>query len=189
LIYKGKLIQDSDLISIIEDNDFINVVLSKKQQKSHVIRVEEEEESSSGFESLREHGFDSDDIETLRSLFSLEIQNMVENTQRLEDETESEHRSRIENAWVRSNIRHFISNSRNSSGYDRVTDSNTEFLIGFALGFILGFVMMFWIADGSSSRSRRTGILVGVAANIGWGLLKTPVEIYDPIDPYVVVGG
>eukprot|EP00938_MAST-03A_sp_MAST-3A-sp1_P001297 g1297.t1 len=174
--------KDSEFISTIEDNDFINIAISKKQH--HAIRLEEDE--NEGFSILRRHGFDEDDIGTLRSLFSLEIQNMVNSTDRLEDETESEHRRRIEDAWVRNNIRHFTSSG--AGGERGRVDSNTDFLIGFALGFVLGFVMMFWIADGSSTRSRRTGILVGVAANVGWGLLKTPVEIYDPIDPYVVVG-
>ena len=178
--------KDTESISRIENNDFINVAISKKQHH-HTVRVEEDEiDEASGFSLLRRHGFDDDDIGTLRSLFSLEIQNMVNSTERFENETDSEHRRRIEDAWVRSNIRHFTSSGAGERG--RV-DTNTDFLIGFALGFVLGFVMMFWIADGSSTRSRRTGILVGVAANVGWGLLKTPVEIYDPIDPYVVVNG
>ena len=131
--------KDSESISTIEDNDFINIAISKKQQ------VEVGGRKNESIFNTSRHGFDEDDIGTLRSLFSLEIQNMVNSTERLEDETESEHRRRIEDAWVRNNIRHFTSSG--AGGERGRVDSNTDFLIGFALGFVLGFVMMFWIAD------------------------------------------
>ena len=108
--------KDTESISRIENNDFINVAISKKQHH-HTVRVEEDEiDEASGFSLLRRHGFDDDDIGTLRSLFSLEIQNMVNSTERFENETDSEHRRRIEDAWVRSNIRHFTSSGAGERG-------------------------------------------------------------------------
>ena len=178
LLHRGKSLQDEDkIVSIVKHLDYVLCALSpiKDASESSSAPIDEEidDPSDSGFRSLQRHGFDEDDIESLRSLFSLEVREASNRAPRIEGETDAQRRRRIERAWVREHVQRFVDATgrrARSGGGDELLGSRAEFAMGLALGLFLGMIMLFWAADSSIPRSRRMGIVCGVAANVGWGV-------------------
>lgn len=185
LIYKGKLLANDQVVStVVGDDDVVHYVLSPVIE--NVGDLEDPESGRTGargFDSLRDHGFSDDDIGALRSLFSLEIHNLVERTPRRPGESDVVRRRRIEDVWVQQHLRRFVETAETFGSSERGTSSigaNTDFFVGVMLGYFLGFLMMFWVGDSGISSRRRNGIIVGVGIHIFWTLSHP-----SPVDPFL----
>jgi len=90
---------------------------------------------------------------------------------------------------------HFMMSSAAAHTHPSVVGSNGELVIGFLLGFILGFISLLWLYNTHTSRKQRLGILLGLLANIGMGMIQwseegqnTPPTL-DPISQIADGGG
>eukprot|EP00939_MAST-03C_sp_MAST-3C-sp1_P001996 g1996.t1 len=108
---------------------------------------------------------------------------MEERSPRVEGESQTQRRRRMERLWVETHIRRLLAASpnENSTGIASFRSNRSELMLGAVLGFILGFIVMFWAADGSIPRHRRFGMVVGVAVNVGWGVLNHTPDSHDAI--------
>ena len=154
LIYRGRLLQDDEVCAdeIREKEEVVHCVLSDDRKTGHhSIDVEDEEENDdsqeAGFDQLRQHGFSGSEISDMRSLFSLELRNMEERSPRVEGESQTQRRRRMERLWVETHIQRLLAASPNENSTDIASfrSNRSELMLGAVLGFILGFIVMFWV--------------------------------------------
>lgn len=224
LIYNGRLLQpDTKFLKDcnIENKSYIHAVISNidpDKAYSHdyeesinemsALNTEnsgvsgEPNGSSIGLNRLLRNGFSSEEIQTLRFLFSVNIRAFRQVMPQRQNETEEVYQLRLEDAFLESeniymrnqsiassflrsanvSTNTMILGSNNggvrvaatgsSSSNDEEIGDQRDFWFGFLIGVTVGFIVLFCVWDRNISYRQKLGLLFGVA-------ISTLLEMYS----------
>lgn len=220
IIYHGRDLQDGVLLADagIREGSNVHVSVSNKAPQSrqnaraapstggrampNANDSDSEEEELSGFDRLREMGFSADDVQQIRTQFSLNhFRNLP--TGQAFPAPQSPEMLQLENLWIDSQFNPNQANNPHQQqqqqprqnqvvdGGQRATVDNGidiaaqlaslgsvdgngyNLLTGLIIGFLLGLISLIWIGEPSLTRKTRLGMFAGIFANIVLGFLAS----------------
>lgn len=145
-----------------------------------------------GFERLRSAGLSSAEIDAIRNTFFPAVEQWAEGRPGLRNESPHSRLLRLEEEWMlaqpsnsefRTNtglyaVRNRLGGVNIRSIENRETEGSAEgqqvtrdgtredFVAGIIMGFLLGFIVVFWVWEGSMTRMRKRGVIVGIGLNV-----------------------
>ncbi|KAI8357987.1 DUF2407 C-terminal domain-containing protein [Mortierella sp. GBAus27b] len=123
---------------------------------------------ATGFDRLREAGFNEDEIRSIRRQFHASIGTTTIGENGIEvgpdqDEDSRERARRIEEEW--------IDQHGSETLPEGLEGSYGEMVWGLMLGFFMGLIVLFWFKEATFSRRQQMGIIAGLMINVGFGAL------------------
>ncbi|KAI8368258.1 DUF2407 C-terminal domain-containing protein [Radiomyces spectabilis] len=110
----------------------------------------------SGFDRLRESGFNEEEIQSIRTQF-----HRMHGTEFNGESTEETRR--LEEQWM--------DNTGDTLPDGTIQGTYKEMMWGLMLGFFLGVLCLFWFRESVFTRRHQMGILAGMLINISFGVL------------------
>ncbi|KAK4513127.1 uncharacterized protein ATC70_012921 [Mucor velutinosus] len=165
LIHRGQLL-NNDLYTlsdygIQQQHIFIHCALSDPIIPTNIIydiETTDKNDSISGFDKLRESGYNEEEIRSIR----LQFHQMQSTSNYVDGEPPSDQDLQLEEEWMEHTGR------RLPEGYAQ--GSFKEMMCGLLLGCFLGVLCLFWVRESVFTRRHQMGILAGMLINVSCGI-------------------
>ncbi|KAI9331645.1 DUF2407 C-terminal domain-containing protein [Pilaira anomala] len=166
LIHRGQLLKDDNKTlyeyGVRQSSIFIHCALSDPIIPTNTIIATKtdtpKKQSISGFDKLRESGYNDEEIRNVRTQFH-QIHN---NSDYVDGEPPNEQEIEMEERWM----------EHTGSMLPEVDQSSfKEMMCGLLLGFFLGVLCLFWFKESVFTRRHQIGILAGMAINVSCGVI------------------
>ncbi|KAG2210844.1 hypothetical protein INT46_000342 [Mucor plumbeus] len=165
LIHRGQLL-NNDLYTLSDygvqqQNTFIHCALSDPIIPTNIIydiETTTKNDSISGFDKLRESGYNDEEIRSIR----LQFHQMQPSSNYIDGEQPNDQEIQLEEEWMEHTGRRLPEGSAQGS--------IKEMACGLLLGCFLGVLCLFWFRESVFTRRHQMGILAGMLINVSCGI-------------------